>query len=124
MGEKYSCVSRWGHLVNFDTQRRQKYGVKTIERVRDLVRWGLSTREIAGNMGIPHSSAYNIIRRECMLPLVDQSKPSLAYLSRAEYRAYYDMKDWHFDYIRSCHKDYTTKKGGKVFVNVSYFSRK
>lgn len=109
-------------MSNFDTQRRLKYTKQDVEKIKDRVRWSLSVREIAGNLGIPYSSVYNIMKREGMVITKDQTKPSLSYLDRKECEYQYDMSSSQFDYATSKYKHMVIRKDGKVFLHYKYFS--
>ena len=122
MFKQYSCVTRNGYVVDFDTQRRSKYSETDVSNIKDRVRWGLSVREIGGALNIPHPSVYNIMKREGMIRFKDQSKHSLSYLDRKECEYQYGMKSSQFDYATSRYKHLSVRKDGKVYLHYKYFS--
>ena len=122
MFKQYSCITRNGFTVNFDTQKRTKYSETDISNIRDRVRWGLVIREIAGNLSIPVSSVYNIMKREGMIRFKDQSKPSLNYLDRKECKYQYGMSNSQFDYATRRYKHLSINRDGKVYLHYKYFS--
>ena len=119
---EFSCISRNGYVVNFDTQRRKKYGKEIEDKIQKLIDENTSIRGISSIVGIPASSVNNIVVREAMRQPSDRSKPSLNYLERSECRYQYDMSDSQFDYATGRYKHLSIRRNGKVYLHYKYFS--
>jgi hypothetical protein len=109
--------------MSFSTKKRLRYTGTEQKRIMDLHSNGKSYREIAKIMDMPFGSLYNILSRNRRL-YRDNSRPSNNYITRAEAREDYNITDSQFDYVQSSHPLRVIKKGGKVFIDRTYFDLK
>ena len=111
--------TKFGFLVDYDTQKRKKWSDEQRKEIARLKRLGLSIRKIAIELDIPAGSIHYILR-EFNLVFPSAEKPNSNYLTRAEARYLYDITDSQFDYACSYHKKYIVKANNVVFLHVDY----
>lgn len=111
--------TKYGFYVGFDTTRRRKYSDEQRKEIARLKVLGLSIRQIATELNIPHGSIHYILK-EFNLMYPEAVKPSNAYLIRAEAKYLYDLTDSQFDYARTFHSEFTVKHNNVVFVHIDY----
>ena len=111
--------TKYGFYVGFDTTKRRKYSDEQRKEIARLKVLGLSIRQIATELNIPHGSIHYILK-EFNLMYPEAVKPSNAYLTRAEAKYLYDLTDSQFDYARTFHSEFTVKHNNVVFVHIDY----
>lgn len=111
--------TKYGFYVGYDTQRRKKYSDEKRKEIARLKVLGLSIRQIAKELDIPHGSIHYILK-EFNLMHPEAIKPNPNYLTRSEARYLYDITDSQFDYACSNYKKYIVKANNVVFLDVDY----
>ena len=112
--------TKYGYYVGYDTTKRKKYDDEQRAEIVKLKQTGLSIRQIANKLDIPHGSLHYILREAGEINL-DISRPSNSYITRAEAKYYYDITDSQFDYYRNKCAEEVIKKGNVVYINREVF---
>jgi len=116
-----NCLSPYGFLTGFDTQKRRVYTDRQEEQIVSLKRDGMAIRKIAKELNIPFGSIHYILRKYGEVSL-DNSKPGLSWLSRKEAFWQYDMSSKSFDYVKRAYPQYHRKVGNTVFIHIKYIA--
>lgn len=111
--------TKYGFYVTYDTSKRKKYSDEKRKEIAMLKSLGLSIRQIAAKLSIPHGSIYYILK-EFNLVYPSANKPSNKYLTREEAKYIFDITDSQFDYARTKHKQFTVKINNVVFLHIDY----
>jgi hypothetical protein len=113
--QEYSVITKNGYIAQYDTRKRAKHD-RLHDKMIQLRENGLSVREIAKELDMPAGSIFYILKQYGLM-LKSQSKPSLFYLSRSEYRDLTNKSDSSFDYYVGRYPDKVKRVNGKVYLH-------
>lgn len=118
--KQFNAKTRYGFVVNFDTQKRRKYSDEQEAEIVQLKRWCLTIREIAYRMKIPFGSIHYILRKHGEI-MYEKPRPHRDYLDVKQFEYLYGLTESQFYYATRRYKHLVKCTGKRVYLHYSYY---